>query len=450
MSSTKEGSRHWHTVLGLFALFALAFLGQAALATPDSVPDRTDEIPEYPNDPAKAPSVLSLKDDYGLSTDQAIDQMQRQVAAGTASTELPPKLGEVYSGREMHHEDGARVVVGMTDPGRAEAMRRHFASYGVDNIDIQIFEHTKRHLDATAKQLQRRSIKSRGHNDEMSVQVGRASLGKVTLKYVEGSMNPTEKDILSKARRYPDMFAVSEVDRIEGGQLEACERNKKIWCDPPLRGSVWMHPPDDSAPCSAGFNVKSRSDGKPYVLTAGHCDGGQVDSWRTRFADGDAHEIGPFHNSEWSQETDAGIMTVNNPSGWDFGEPWITVNPNEGGWSADDTYEISKVAEWGDLADGDRVCVTGGNFPATTCGDVYDNCVEGKWTDCLIELKPDTKHGDSDLICTKTGDSGGPYFAWGVAYGIHINSPSNDCADWVRGEHTFEAEDEMNVDILTS
>jgi hypothetical protein len=56
------------------------------------------------------------------------------------------------------------------------------------------------------------------------------------------------------------------------------------------------------------------------------------------------------------------------------------------------------------------VCVTAGNFPATN-----------------------------------------PYFSFAVAYGAHIASSDHDeCADRIWSEHTFEAEAQMNVYILTS
>lgn len=393
MSSTQELLEPRHIAVGIFVFFAVVLLGQAASATTSqSIPDRTDEIPEYPNDPTKAPSVLSLKDDYDLSTRQAIDQMETQVAAGTADRNLPSHLREVYSGREIHHDNGARVVVSMTDQSRAEDMRNHFASYGISDIGLQIVKHTERQLTATAKAMQRRLLKSRTPSD-VKVQVSRGTArGKLTVKFVDEPMNPTAKDVLSEAQSKPGMFAVSEVDHIErGGKPEACDRDGDIACDAPLRGSVWMHPPIDDSPCSAGFNVKSETDDKPYVLTTGHCDDGATDSWYAKLSNGFTKNIGPWHNSEWSTEVDSGILRVDDPSGWDFGKPWITVNPNEGGYTADDAYGISKVATYDETDPGDRVCVTAGNFPATTCGDVVDNCISGYKTECLfkVESNPD-------------------------------------------------------------
>lgn len=101
---------------------------------PGSVPDEDGG----PNDPAKDPAVVSLMDDYGISRSQAISQMEAQVGAGTAESELPARLAAVFAGREIHHEQGGLVVVTMTDRRLTEAMREHFASYGVTNLEIEI------------------------------------------------------------------------------------------------------------------------------------------------------------------------------------------------------------------------------------------------------------------------------------------------------------------------
>lgn len=454
MSSRRDPWLFRRTALGLVVLFSLASLGQGASATSDSVPDRTDEVPEYPNDPAKAPSVRSLKDDYGLSTAQAIDQMETQVAAGVAYSNLPAQLKEVYSGREMHHEDGARVVVALTDSSRSEPMREHFASYGVDNIDIQVVEHTKQYLDVTTKEMQRRLSNSAKPEANRNVLVSRRSLGKVTVRFVDGPMSATEKDILDEARSAPATFTVSEVDHLDRLETVACDRTDNIECDAPLRGSVWIHDPGGTGSnCSAGFNVKSSSDDKPYVLTAGHCDDGEAGPWWTREEDGSIEDIGGFHNSEYSTDVDAGILNVDSPFSWNFGKPWITLNPNEGGHGPDDTYEITRVANPGEMEVGERACMTGGDFPATTCGDITATCRDGDVTECVFEVSGDGNDGDSAYMCAEPGDSGSPVFSLGVAFGIvHAEEAprDNDCDNFIGGEQAHEAADAMNVYIVTS
>ena len=54
------------------------------------------------------------------------------------------------------------------------------------------------------------------------------------------------------------------------------------------------------------------------------------------------------------RETDVGIIRVDNPSGWRFGQPWITVDPT-GKHRANSSYVIRRTR---DPKKGDRVCAT--------------------------------------------------------------------------------------------
>jgi hypothetical protein len=421
-------------------LLTLASAAPAALATSESSQSPSESVvddTEPTNDPAEDPAVESLMRDFGLSASQAISQMDAQVAAGRAARDLPPGLAAVFSDREIRHEQGGRVVVALTSRSHVDAMVAHFASYGVSDIETRVVAHSDEQLAATARDMQRRLAESRSPGDDPHVDVGRGALGKVTVDFVDGPMNATEADVLSEARGTPDEFVVAEVDHIDVGVPDACDRTGNIECDPPLRGSVWMRNKSTLAPCSAGFNARSLSDSKPYVLTAGHCRSGSSATWETRFANGDDHDIGPFHNAEKNLLVDAGILDVNNPSGWQFGRPWITVNPNEGGHTADDSYVISDVLNPARL---DRVCVTAGNWPATTCGYVTDTAELGDGTADLFVA--------SGGLCLMGGDSGSPYFSHGVAYGIHVTSPEGATCEWGKAEQALEAADTMNVRVL--
>lgn len=412
-------------------------------AEPVPAPTSTGEprpVPPDPSDdPAEDPGVVSLVSDYNTSTTQAIQQMETQVAAGRAARDMPRELREIYSGRRIDHGNAGSITLALTDMSRAEELRQHFADYSIRAIDIELVQYNERRLDALAEGLQERLRNSRDSEDQAYVRVGRRELGKVTIAYVDGPMNDTEVDVIAEARADAQTFILTRVERFEPDQEDACDRSGNIECDPPLRGSVWVHNPVDPGTCTAGFNVRSSSDNLPYVLTAGHCHDGGTD-WYTDFEDESNHDIGPFHNSRDDSVTDGGVLRVENPSGWQFGQPWITVNPNHGGHTANDTYNITDVMDPG--LD-DRVCVTAGNYPATTCGNVVDTNTSHLNTDGLFEVSED--------LCLRDGDSGGPYFSYGVAYGIHIGSPEGaSCGEYGRAEHALEAASRMNVYILTN
>lgn len=162
------------------------------------------------------------------------------------------------------------MVVALTSRHLAGAMAEHFAGYGIDDVETRIVAHTDTQLEAIATALQRRLAASRGSQEAPGVEVGRGALGKVTVAFVNGAANAVERDVLAQARSNHDVFVVSEVDRIEVGVKDACDRSDNIECDPPLRGSVWIQNNSTGGVCSAGFNTRSKSDNKPYVLTAGH------------------------------------------------------------------------------------------------------------------------------------------------------------------------------------
>lgn len=237
-----------------------------------------------------------------------------------------------------------------------------------------------------------------------------------------------------------ELFAATQaqLEQIAISREEACDFTGNIECDPPLRGSVWISGPAARV-CSAGFNAVSRSDLKPYVLTAGHCDRGSG-NWITDFANDDDHIIEPFHNSRNDFETDVGILRVNNPDGWAFGWPLITVDPT-GGFAAEENYTIDRVVNPGLL---DRVCTTMGNSARTNCGNVTDTYVTGGGTGGLFEV---------NNLCTEGGDSGSPYFSNHTAYGVHSAGDAvtgTSGCQFGRAEHATEAASRMNVIILTT
>lgn len=381
------------------------------------------------------PSVLSLVEDYGTTVEQARSQMEAQVAAGRAERDLPPELLEVYSGRQIFHDRGGKVVIGLTDEARVSAVREHFARYGVGDLDHKVVAAKQKQIDDMIESTTGRLSASRSAGSAPLVEVGNSELGMVTVRVASGALNDAEAEVVRTATAAPDRYKVIRVERIPVSEEEACDFTGNIECDPPLRGSVWMT--GGGRVCTAGFNTRSNSDNKPYVLTAGHCRNSST--WSTQFEDESVHNIGPFHNAQNDAETDAGIIRVNNPSGWQFGWPLVTVDPTGGEGPANEAYVINLVLNPGL---GDRVCATLGNSARTDCGTVTDTSVTGGGTDGLFQV--------SDL-CTEGGDSGSPYFASHVAYGIHSAgdgvSGTTGC-QFGRAEHAIEASSRMNVHIL--
>lgn len=433
-------------LLGAMALASVTGGGQAyAQGTPaptaEAQPAATSEprpIPSDPDDdPAEDPGVVSLTRDYGISTEQSIAQMESQVGAGRAELALDREFRAAYSGWKIDHADGGQVTVGSADADRSDELRAHFERHGASQVEVLLVAYSEDELDQLAEQLQLKLMDDRRDDGSAALSVGRGELGRITIQYVPGAeLTNDERQILGQALDDPQRFSIEQVELLEAEEADACDRSGNIECDPPLRGSVWIA---NGNVCTAGFNARSSSDDLPYVITASHCDQNSGD-YRTQFEDESNHDIGPFHSSIAGPHTDAGILRVDNPTGWSFGKPWVTVNPSNGGHAANDTYGITQVQDPGLDA---RVCVTAGNFPGTTCGDVIDTNTAGVVSTGLFETTAD--------LCLMGGDSGSPYFSYGVAYGIHSSSQDgSNCGEWGKAEHATEAENTMNVYILTN
>jgi hypothetical protein len=179
-----------------------------------------------------------------------------------------------------------------------------------------------------------------------------------------------------------------------------------VFCDPPLRSGIEAY--TDLTGCTAGFIVRSRSDGKLYQLVAGHCRGRVNYNWLTEFTNATVHSIGPVHNYQYSRAGDVGIIAVRNPAGWKP-RAWITVRGGSG-QSANSSYHIHADR---DAIVGQRVCVSGVAGYYTQCGLVSQTNVS------VTYLHPQvTVSGLFQIeLCSHPGDSGAPVFGANTAYG---------------------------------
>lgn len=345
--------------------------------------------------------------------------------------EMPTHLLGVFSGRQISHDRSGQVVVGLTDPTRSVEMRQHYARAGVHDIELRFFSATQAQIVAEAEVAQAQLLSSRAEHEQPMVEVGVSTLGRVTVGVASGPLSAVEESVVSRAWATPSLYRVISVDEVIVPKEEACNFAYDIKCDPPLRGSV------KTGVCSVGFNVRSRFDNRPYVLTAGHCRNAGIGPWSTKFADDSQHVIGSFHNWRSDEETDVGIIAVDNPTGWSFGWPMITVD-GTGGYHQNENYVIERLL---DPLLGDRVCFTGGKSSRTDCGSVLDISTSGGGyrTTGLFKV--------SDL-CTMGGDSGSPYFSLNSAYGIHSGG-IGICGGGV-AEQATEAEYWMNVEIINA
>lgn len=218
-------------------------------------------------------------------------------------------------------------------------------------------------------------------------------------------------------------------DQLEGSRDTCNYMNAN--CSSPLRGGVeiGLHNAEWGI-CTTAFHATGLTDHKKYILSAGHCAAAGHAENPTQYWDawdeqrlpynGENHYLGQlgqyaFPSHDWMKVDVTG-------SWWDTPQwrsiiaywkykPWNTV-PNE--TAIMEEYPI--LAE-GNSYVGQGVChsgiTTGGSCGQVTAVDVTYNFGEGPTTYNLTKV-----HG----ACGEAGDSGGPYFASNIAYGIHIGS----------------------------
>ena len=195
-------------------------------------------------------------------------------------------------------------------------------------------------------------------------------------------------------------------------RTEACAWDTVLptWnCDPPLRGGVGMD--TGKAVCTAGFNVRSNSDAKWYVMTAGHC-GSKGSFWYGSPPNPPpgswGQSIGTMHNSVYpaaSGNDDFGIIENSLELSWWRPGPYVYVHLSP------DTTENSlyPIKTIGGSTKDLRVCVSGA-VSGTDCGTVTAT----GW--------PVAGGYAVANYCSTGGDSGGLIFSGGVARGIHHGS----------------------------
>lgn len=198
------------------------------------------------------------------------------------------------------------------------------------------------------------------------------------------------------------------------------------YCNAPIRGGVALLQGSQFPPngyCTEGFNVRSTSDLKDYVTTAGHCGqeyGGTW--WEHQYSDNTNHAVGPTWHAVYSGQADA-LVSVNYPSGWQLPNANVIVDASDNpSWPTtfNDMYAISSTAY---PAVGQYLCRTGATS-GTACGQVTSVSTGAGPISGQIEV-----HAS---VCG--GDSGGPVYVGHAAYGVQgAGSDSNGSHSGLNG-----------------
>lgn len=357
------------------------------------------------------PAAAFLMSDLGISADEAANRLTIQEQTPDLDAELKATLPDSYAGLWIDQSAGGQVMVATKnpdDPKISAIASKH------ELRDVKVVS-VRRSLIALEAMQRRLEPRARALRLGLGVDVT-----KNRLQIRKPSAVPADA-IREVVANEPD-DAITVVD---GGGFATPQACKYTSCDAPLRAGVatFFSSVSDRG-CTAGFMVKSNSDNRPYVLTAGHC-AVTNPTYHGEFFNGYRPVIGLPHNGVFPG-ADYGILNVQNPAGW-TPKPWVAVWGNQPGISDNFAYNI--VGASGSTA-GATVCYSG-MMTGSSCGYVRRLNETVNYPDGSVRGLAAVQYNN---VCNVDGDSGAPVWANSRAYGIHSGSTTEGgCEAYYQG-----------------
>ena len=208
-----------------------------------------------------------------------------------------------------------------------------------------------------------------------------------------------------------------------------------------MKGGVSLTNSQGDGMCTTGFVVKDRTTNEVGVITAGHCSASQ---YIHNDKDGSKYALTRKKIQMNAQNDMAFYLPNTNQAGSPYFYADGTTTPRKlTGFTS-----VTSTTEKTSSQPGSFICHYGQTTNTQSCGEVVDktyapNIVDSKGnpTGCgitsnplvrcgnnFVLVEPKYVAGQTDLRCLG-GDSGGPWFAYGNAYGIHkagIHPPKDD------------------------
>lgn len=410
------------------------------------------------------PAARAIAAEQHVTLAQAEIELSWQQAVPSLNTAISRQLpASTFGGIWIAPKDGDRVKVGVVGliPGVRAIVMQAVRAVGLSRAtDLVPVKYSIGQLVSADNwltvQLDKLSARSHGQID-LDVAY-RTDLNQVQLGVAGHNLTAEEQALVAHAKaRYGDLVQV--VDQPAGSARATaldCTDNLSVgqYCNPPLRGGIeifTVNSQGQSQPglCTGGFIASSRTDGKFYLFTAGHCavevPNGATNSWATGFANLSGHLIGTMHHYIWGPSGDKAILNINNPTGWDLPQGWVAVmaGPNT---TLNEEYPISSAQY---STQGERVCESG-EASGSICGTV--EALGVSW--CYGspgQLCTQVNNLGEASFCGKKGDSGAPVFAAHQAFGLVVALQTNisgNCAGGTFYQGIIGASNAMNVNIV--
>ena len=386
---------------------------------------------------------------YRVDPEEAQRRLAVQDRASGIEDELARLLGDQYAGIWYDHSDRGRLKIGLTR--RAEAhldrVRSLLDRYGIAaETDLVAVRYSVAELETRQHAIRNRiagMIESAHASTSYNTRLN---------KVVVTAIAELSADEAAKLKVLGELPEVS-IRRVEVSSLAGKPLSCNItFCDPPLRGGREMI--GKHGLCTIAFVARDRIDpGRFWALTAGHCIYLTGDtSWSARDEMGRVILFGTAAFYTYADTSasgaDAGIVSINGPCNfcyW-FNPPPIPAVVVKG--SGQTTYDPNYAIHTTSFSSLGQILCRTGRTTGTECGEVSNlGADETQIFDGVLYYMRNM--GELDVCGAESGDSGGPLYKRGRAFGIYSGGADAGpayCFESYQGVRG--AEKVMNVDVL--
>jgi hypothetical protein len=397
--------------------------GSAANAAPGA-PDGPQGVHPF--------EVEGYSRDFGVSRATAEKRLETQRRGGDIVGQLQDELGHDYAGVWFDNESGEFVVPVLSESDQ-RALHTGKATASIQGeYRAAAAQYSWEELEAAQERLDEELD---GPLREGFVQTSRSARANALIIHVAADASAKQRAQLARVAKNSDVRVQLRDEDL--ARLFVKPRDcEPVWrdCGLPLRGGVRIGIHNHAEHCSAGFRARGKSNGRMYLISAGHCFKNRDeptlywDAWNQnnkRTYIGEAQGVS-FPPPGQSSQGDWGMIDTTG-SEWTTA-PWPAMVAYWGEGYDDESvidgeYPIDGEAK---SVEGEYVCHSG-FASGTSCGHVYETGTtvhfetgETVYNETRVGGPKGSEH------CNIGGDSGGPWFAGNTALGI--NSAG---ANWV-------------------
>jgi Trypsin len=416
--------RGWRAAAVLAAGAALAFAAGPLAAAPATVTGAA-----VATQTTAEPAALALAHDHGLSLAAAAVRVARQGDQAALAGMLEAKYPHTYAGSWVDQDHGGLLVSRFTHaPADFTALAATFHLTG-----NAVLGEPARYSLAALERAQAKVLIHRAHLEAVSTSLDLVhdrvlfhskKLASSSLRAAAQTLNTADPSLIQFDSNYHAAVPLS-----------ACAENALLepGCTQPIRSGQLIKDQTPGLPagaCTLGYNVTSRSDGKRYVLTDGHCvvdDGDPLNDtapWGARNNINQTGRFGVVHSAQYSSPSgpaDWALIHVDNSI---LTEPDIYVQASTDNNPARNTtrnenYAITGI---GGTVVNQYYCKMGSSG-GTGCGQVLETGVGNQvdpthYITNMAFVAQTAIYGPGGYRLACQGDSGGPVFSGHLGYGL--------------------------------